>query len=155
MDLEAILALSEEDETFEAVDGYETNGYDDDYGPITIRNRSIDSLKDQISVAGDRNSQYILFETERYQDNIDLASKKISIHYELDTDDGCKGNSDATNVKASSEHLRFGWLIPPDATEQAGILKVMPFAYLSENENYPYVLKDLYIEYTIYPGLDI
>lgn len=154
-DLDAVLMSTDDDSSFVAVAGYETNEYKDDYGPVIIANRSIKNFNNQISVTGDRNSQYIQFQSERYQDGIDLATRKICIHYEYDGDDGYADNNSACNVEASENYIRFGWVIPPPATAVEGTIKVMPYAYLADGDELPYVLKELYTEYVIHPGLSL
>lgn len=154
-DLDAILMSDDDEDEFIAVDGYETNEYKDDYGPVIITNRSINNFNNQISVTGDRNSQYIQFQSERYQDNIDLASRKICIHYEYAGDEGYADNNPACNVEVSKSYIRFGWVIPPAAVAVEGTIRVMPYAYLASGDEIPYLLKELYTEYTIHPGLSL
>ncbi len=139
-------------EIFTPADGYERVVYDD-ANIINIVNKSIGDMERQISVEGEANSQYILFERERYADSIDLNDKLIQIHYERE--DGVGGNSVPVNVEISDEHIRFGWIIPPKAVAIDGILKVMPFVYGVSPTGDTYILKDLYIEYVVHEGLAV
>jgi len=148
-------------EVFTKVDGYATSSFIDDYGPVNIINRKIDDFNNQILVEGDISSQYILFETERYQDGIDLTTKKLRIHWERplgeDEEEGTivGDNNAALNVVASDTHIRFGWLIPGAAAVYDGVLKVMPYAYSTDGSSFNYILKELYCEFTIHVGLAI
>lgn len=139
-------------EIFTPADGYERVIYDD-ANIINIVNKSIGDMERQISVEGEANSQYILFERERYADSIDLNDKLIQVHYERE--DGVGGNSVPVNVEISDEHIRFGWIIPPKAVAIDGILKVMPFVYGVSPTGDTYILKDLYIEYVVHEGLAV
>ncbi len=139
-------------EIFTPADGYERVIYDD-ADIISIANKSIGDMERQISIEGEANSQYILFERERYADSIDLNDKLIQIHYERE--DGVGGNSAPVNVEISDEHIRFGWIIPPKAVAIDGILKVMPFVYGVSPTGDTYILKDLYIEYVVHEGLAV
>lgn len=56
-------------------------------------------------MSGETNSQYIMFETNRFEDNIDLIDKLIQIHYERE--DGVGDNCLAVDVTASDSHIRF------------------------------------------------
>ena len=56
-------------------------------------------------MSGEANSQYIMFETNRFEDNIDLIDKLIQIHYERE--DGVGDNCLAVDVTASDSHIRF------------------------------------------------
>jgi len=152
-------ASDSSDEVFNTVDGYSTVSYIDDYGPVNIVNRRISDFSEQILVEGDVSSQYILFETERYQDGIDLTTKKLRVHWERplgeDEEEGTiVGDNNAVyNVVASDEHIRFGWLIPGAAAIYDGLLKVMPYAYSTDGTGFDYVLKELYCEFEIHVGL--
>lgn len=140
------------DERFTPDSRYETYPYED-AATIYIENKKIGNMEGQISVSGERDSQYIVFEHERYMDGVDLNDKLIQIHYERP--DGKGDNSPVVNVEVSEDHIRFGWIIPAKATELDGKLKVMPFAYGEAPTGDSYVMKDLYLEYTIHDGNDI
>lgn len=146
-----------EDETFQNIDRYiEIPEYvDQDKIVVISKEKRIDNFSNQISVQGESDSQYILFEMERYYDGIDLSDKIIQVHYERP--DGKGDNSAVINVQMSDTKIRFGWLVPAYATEISGILKVMPYVFGSSNvsvENL-YILKEMYSEYRINPGLEI
>lgn len=118
---------------------------------VVISNKSIGDLSGQISVAGEDNSQYIMFECERYMDGIDLTTKLAQIHYERP--DGVSDNSPVANVEYSDLHIRFGWVVPAKAVAVSGRLKIMPFFFGTSPENRTYILKEQYAEYTVHNGL--
>lgn len=113
-------------ETYTPIPGYETAGYTDDQAVCITSDKKIGSMAGQISIQGEANSQYILYEMERYQDGVDLSDKLLQIHYERR--DGAGGNSTPVNVCMSDSRIRFGWIVPGSATVLDGVLKVMPFA---------------------------
>lgn len=139
------------EETFTPVEGYKRKDYSDSQ-VIVISNKLIGNMSEQITVQGESFSQYILFERERYFDGIDLKDKLLQIEYERA--DGVSGSEQAVNVEVSDQHIRFGWLIPEEATEVEGALRVMPYAY-GKIDGKNYILKDLYVNYRVNPGLDI
>ena len=139
-----------EEEQFTSVPGYQTSEYKDSQ-IIIISNKEIGNLDQQISVSGEANSQYIMFETNRFEDNIDLSDKLIQVHYERE--DGVGDNCPVVDVLASDLHIRFGWIIPPKAVEIDGVLKIMPFAYGTTTSGNTYILKEIYAEYKIQEGL--
>ena len=139
-----------EEEQFVSISGYQTSEYKDSQ-IIIISNKEIGNLDQQISVSGEANSQYIMFETNRFEDNIDLADKLIQVHYERE--DGVGDNCPVVDVSASDLHIRFGWVIPPKAVEIDGVLKIMPFAYGTTASGSTYILKEIYAEYKIQEGL--
>ena len=149
-DFDELLSSDAAEEIFSPADGYETADYKDK-NIISIVNKSISDMSEQISVAGETNSQYIFFQRDRYVDNIDLNDKLIQIHYERP--DGVNDNSAPVNVEISDKHIRFGWVVPAKATAIDGILKVMPYAYGVSPTGDTYILKDLYVEYRIHEGL--
>ena len=100
------------DNGFVAADGYLTVPYSDAQ-VISITNKTIGSLSEQISVEGESNSQYILFERDRFADGIDLVNKLIQVHYERE--DSVAYNCPVVNVDYSEDKVRFGWVIPDRA----------------------------------------
>jgi len=139
-----------EEEQFTSVPGYQTSEYKDSQ-IIIISNKEIGNLDQQISVSGESNSQYIMFEVNRFEDNIDLIDKLIQVHYERE--DGVGDNCPVVDVSASNLHMRFGWVIPPKAVEIDGILKIMPFIHGTTSSGNTYILKEIYAEYDVKEGL--
>lgn len=139
-----------EEEQFTSVPGYQTSEYKDSQ-IIIISNKEIGNLDQQISVSGESNSQYIMFEVNRFEDNIDLIDKLIQVHYERE--DGVGDNCPVVDVSASNLHMRFGWVIPPKAVEIDGILKIMPFIHGTTSSGNAYILKEIYAEYDVKEGL--
>lgn len=137
---------------FAPADGYMTVPYSDAQ-IIYINNKSIGDMSEQISVEGESNSQYILFERDRFADGIDLVNKLIQIHYERE--DGVTDNCPVVNVEYSEDRLRFGWVIPEKAVAIDGVLRVMPFVYGTDPNGDTYVMKDLYAEYDVNEGMAI
>ena len=140
------------DNGFVAADGYLTVPYSDAQ-VISITNKTIGSLSEQISVEGESNSQYILFERDRFADGIDLVNKLIQVHYERE--DSVADNCPVVNVEYSEDKLRFGWVIPEKAVAIDGVLRIMPFVYGTDPNGDTYVMKDLYVEYNVNEGMAI
>lgn len=106
-------------ETWEVVSGYRVVEYSDPmifkFDPDT---KAIEKITKQILVSGEKNSQYIRFETDRYFDGIDLTGKRIQIIYL-----GSSGLSDineVVNVECTDTSLRFGWVVPGNACFDPG-----------------------------------
>lgn len=137
---------------FVPADGYMTVPYSDAQ-IIYINNKSIGDMSEQISVEGESNSQYILFERDRFADGIDLVNKLIQIHYERE--DGVTDNCPVVNVEYSEDRLRFGWVIPEKAVAIDGVLRVMPFVYGTDPNGDTYIMKDLFAEYDVNEGMAI
>lgn len=153
MNLDDIFSLIQaREEQFTPVGGYDLAPYTDD-NVIYIDNKSIGDISGQIVISGEAESQYIVFECDRYEDGIDLTTKTLQIHYERP--DGQGDNSPAVNVAASDTLLRFGWIVPAAATAQDGPLKVMPFWRGTAPNGKNYILKSLYASLKINDGLAI
>ncbi len=140
-------------ETYAPVPGYETADYTDDQAVCITSDKKIGSMAGQISIQGEANSQYILYEMDRYHDGVDLSDKLLQVHYERR--DGTGGNSTPVNVCASDSRLRFGWIVPGSATTLDGTLKVMPFATGLSPMGDTYIIKTLYAEYKVHKGLAV
>ena len=140
-------------ETYTPIPGYETAAYTDDQAVCITSDKKIGSMAGQISIQGEANSQYILYEMNRYHDGVDLSDKLLQIHYERR--DGAGGNSTPVNVCMSDSRIRFGWVVPGSATVLDGVLKVMPFATGLSPMGDTYIIKTLYVEYRINAGLAV
>lgn len=77
----------------------------------------------QFNISQEEHAQYIPFEMPMRYDNFDLSKTAITIHYE--TSNNYHGESVPINVKYNynTERIRFGWLVPKEATQSAGRLK--------------------------------
>lgn len=140
-------------ETYTPIPGYETAGYSDDQAVCITSDKKIGSMAGQISIQGEANSQYIVYEVDRYHDGVDLSDKLLQIHYERR--DGAGGNSTPVNVCMSDSRIRFGWIVPGSATVLDGVLKVMPFATGLSPMGDTYIIKTMYVEYRINAGLAV
>lgn len=140
-------------ETYTPIPGYETAGYTDDQAVCITSDKKIGSMAGQVSIQGEANSQYILYEMDRYHDGVDLSDKLLQVHYERR--DGAGGNSTPVNVCMSDSRIRFGWVVPGSATVLDGVLKVMPFATGLSPMGDTYIIKTLYVEYRINAGLAV
>lgn len=141
-----------QEDVFAPVSGYRTYEYTDS-NIIYVDNKHIGDMEEQIAVQGESDSQYIIFERDRFFDGIDLTAKTLQIHYERE--DGQGDNNAPVNVQASSTRIRAGWVVPAHAMEIKGKLKVMPFATGTAPTGNQYVLKDLYSEWSVNPALSI
>jgi len=148
---ETVSALS--DDNYTADSNYETASDYNDPNIIIINNKTIANTSEQITVEGDQRSQYIVFETDRIRDGIDLKDKVIKIHWLRP--DGQGDNSSPVNVEYSADKIRFGWIVPPAATSIAGTLQFMPFASGTAPDGDTYLTQDLYSALTISETLSI
>lgn len=81
----------------------------------TVIDKSMSTITG-VTYSGEKNSQYIVFISDRYYDGIDLSEKLINICYTLN-DEAKSGGSDAPiNVYRNENQIKFGWLIPPSCT---------------------------------------
>lgn len=78
--------------------------------------------ENQINLTQEENSQYIPFEMFRYYDGIDLKNMVLYIFYV--NEEGDYGESKPINVRYSDTKIRFGFLVPKEATAIKGTLKL-------------------------------
>lgn len=116
-----------------------------------LRGRTIGDINSQISVQGESYSQYISFMMDRYYDGVDITTKSIWIHYELA--DGSGSESSPINVYYNDSNVRFGWIIPDQATQQAGDIKIGVWVTGTAPNTKNYLLKTETKIYTIKNGL--
>lgn len=126
--------------------------YSDSDVDIDLIRKSIGSLDDNVSTIGENNSQYISFIMDRYFDGVDLVDMLIQVQYELE--DGSGSVNGVVNVYKSEEHIRFGWPIPIEMTQNSKI-KIMVFCTGTLVDGKNYVLKTKPILYTVYDTLEI
>lgn len=150
--IDELLAMTDEEEAWEVIPRYEVNAmYADDDGPIEVNNKSIGDMSSQISIQGESMSQYVEFMMSRYYDNIDLSEKVLSIHYRLGER---VGDNAPVNVYKSQDRIKFGWLIPANATADEGKLAISIWARsLTDTEEY--IWKSRTTHYTIERGMTI
>ena len=80
--------------------------------------KTIEPLREQTLVTGEKNSQYIKFKTHRYFDGIDLVGKEIQIIF-LSAGDYSDINA-AVNAEYDDEWVQFGWIVPEGACTDVG-----------------------------------
>ena len=95
---------------------------------------------------GESNSQLLLFQMDKYYDNIDVTDKDIEIVY---TD--CKGNTyrdSAVNVSYNECYIRFNWLLSSKVTYYAGKGTASIHFIGQDDLGNPYVIKtaNFYVE---------
>ena len=135
-------------DTWTVVPGYRTVEYSD---PMIFNfakdTKAIDKITKQVLVSGEKNSQYIRFQAERYFDGIDLSGKRIQVVYL-----GSSGLSDineVVNVECTDTNLRFGWVVPANACPEPGTL-CFSIEFVSED----YVLKSKKYDAIVVEGLN-
>ena len=135
-------------DTWTVVPGYRTVEYSD---PMIFNfakdTKAIDKITKQVLVSGEKNSQYIRFQAERYFDGIDLSGKRIQVVYL-----GSSGLSDineVVNVECTDSNLRFGWVVPANACPEPGTL-CFSIEFVSED----YVLKSKKYDAIVVEGLN-
>lgn len=116
-----------------------------------IEGRTIGDINSQVSVQGESYSQYISFMMDRYYDGVDITTKSIWIHYELV--DGSGSESSPINVYYNDNSVRFGWIIPDQATQQAGDIKIGVWVTGTAPNTKNYLLKTETKIYAIKNGL--
>lgn len=90
---------------------------DDDY--INVYNRVIDMSKDTTTILKyDHNSEVYTFKLARFQDGIDLSTKRIFIKYKNAL--GEEYRALAVNVIVEDEDIIFSWRITSSVTKEAG-----------------------------------
>ncbi len=130
----------------------EKDVYSDMDYTVDLQNKTIQSLEDNVSTFGEQNSQYISFMLDRFYDGVDLKDMRFRVQYELDNGVGSVDN--LVNGCYNEEYLKFGWVIPIEATQLSGTIKVMLFCTGTLLEE-DYILKTKPIEYTIHNTLPI
>lgn len=135
-------------ETWEYVEGYNNdNDYtDNSVHQVDIENKTISIINKQTLLVGERNSQYLVFQIPRFYDGIDLSSKNIGILYSAPS--GFMDMNKPINVRRNDEFLNFGWLIPPEATDEQGVLSFCVEFY-SDNYSLKTKTDDLNVEDTM------
>lgn len=108
-------------DTWTLVSGYTASDYADDMvWEVDTGTKKLVQISGQALVAGEENSQYIVFKMDRYWDGIDISSKTIQIMYELNST--YFGTSSAVTAEITDDSLRFGWIVPAEACCVTGTL---------------------------------
>lgn len=95
--------------------------YEDDHISYIDDKKNVKIDENQINLTQENRSQYIPFEMFRYYDGIDLKNMQLSIYYL--NPDNAEGESEPINVRYSDTKIRFGFLLPAEATAVAGKLR--------------------------------
>jgi hypothetical protein len=114
---------------------------------VVSATKKIRPLSGQTLVAGEKNSQYVRFEMDRFWDGIDISAKNFSITYSLAGK--YYGTSEAVSAEVSTDKLRFGWIVPEEACCIAGTLM---FVLVIKSDGY--VLKTQIAETPVIKSLD-
>ena len=118
-DEEEIWTLSDKyDSTDNFADGQR---YEDENYSYVDDKKNVKVNENQVNLTQEEKSQYIPFEMNRYYDGIDLMNMKISIFFV--NANGDYGESTAINVRYSDTKIRFGFLVPLEATLISGKLR--------------------------------
>jgi len=114
--------------------------------PIVIRDRRLLNLSAVVLNAGDTNSRYLEFETNRYEDGIDISDSSkflITVYQKLVPSDTALSSSTseytAASVKRTSTKVRFGIAIKN--IENSGRLHLQPRVKAISSGGLTYVLK--------------
>ena len=109
--------------------------------------KTIEPLREQTIVTGEKNSQFIKFKTRRYFDGIDLVGKEIQVIF-LSAGDFSDINS-AVNAEYNDEWVQFGWIVPEGACTDVGKL-----CFSIEFVDDDYVMKSQKYEIDVKEGLN-
>lgn len=88
---------------------------------------------------GESNSQLLLFQMDKYYDNIDISQKSIEIVYR-DSMNNIYRDS-AVNISYNDNFVRFNWLISSKVTQHAGKVTASIHFIGEDEKGKPYVLK--------------
>ena len=135
-------------DTWTMLSGYTASDYVDTMVfEVVSATKKIRPLSGQTLVAGEKNSQYVRFEMDRFWDGIDISPKSFSITYSLAGK--YYGTSEAVSAEVSTDKLRFGWIVPEEACCIAGTLM---FVLVIKSDGY--VLKTQIAETPVVKSLD-
>lgn len=117
----SVMAASEDtitwtlDTNYKYTDNYEDGKrYEDsDYSYVDDK-KNVTINQNQTNLTQEDNSQYIPFEMFRFYDGIDLTNMTLSVYFLNMT--GAEGTSAPINVRYSDTKIRFGFLVPKEAT---------------------------------------
>lgn len=95
---------------------------DTNYSTVDSK-KNVSVSPEQVNLTQESESQYIPFEMFRYYDGVDLAGSSMKVTIYFVNKDGDFGESDVINFRYNNEKIRFGWVVPVEATLFAGKLK--------------------------------
>ena len=95
--------------------------YEDDNISYVDDKKNVKVNDYQVNLTQEEKSQYIPFEMNRYYDGIDLMNMTLWFYYV--NVDGDYGETKAINVRYSDTKIRFGFLVPLEATLIPGKLR--------------------------------
>lgn len=121
--------------------------YSDADVSIDMERRTIGDISENVSTVGENNAQYISFIMDRYIDSVDLKDMTIQIQAEASADVGII--TEPVNVYYNETHIRFGWSIPQDITQQAATIKIIVFCTGTLSDGNTYTIKTLPLSYEI------
>ena len=135
-------------DTWTMLSGYTSSDYVDTMVfEVVSATKKIRPLSGQTLVAGEKNSQYVRFEMDRFWDGIDISTKNFNITYSLAGK--YYGTSEAVSAEVNTDKLRFGWIVPEEACCIAGTLM---FVLVIKSDGY--VLKTQIAETPVVKSLD-
>lgn len=143
--------LYEQDEVRDVVGYPAYEKYKDDFPTISIINKAISSISSKI-LSGEKNSEYVTFQINRFYDGIDLSTKLINICYKIDNTD-IGGSDSPVNVQTDNTTIKFGWIIPEAITMRVCVAK---FGILIVGEEYDkdYVFKTDQAQFSVSKGFE-
>lgn len=107
---------------YDSTDKYSIGSrYEDNNYSIVDDKKNVAVSPYQVNLTQEENSQYIPFEMARYYDGIDLMNMTLSVYF-LNIENA-EGESPVINVRYNDAQIRFGWVVPKEATLVAGKLR--------------------------------
>jgi hypothetical protein len=136
-------------DNWQTIAGYDTNTYTDTMiFEMDGGTKQLQKILGQTLIAGEKNSQYIRFQTPRYWDGIDVSEKNISIVYGLAGT--YYGETPAISAERTDDALRFGWVVPEEACCISGTLL---FELIIKDSTY--VLKSQITEVSVLKSINL
>lgn len=141
-----------EPDTWEPIPGYELlKKYVDDFPSSTIVDKVISTVKG-LSLSGEKNSEYVTFQMNRYHDGIDLSDKLINICYNIVGEDVGDSNP-PVNVYKNNTMIRFGWILPETITMRVCTVSFIVLIVGKEYEK-DYIIQTRPTTYSVQKGFE-
>ena len=135
-------------ENWTPVPGFDVKPYSDEMiFDFDHKTKAISPIKNQVLVEGEKNSQYIRFQSDRFFDGIDLVGKEIQIIYMAPGE--IADINAAVNVECTEDKIRFGWIVPAGACSDVGTT-----GFSIEFVDDDYVLKSKMYEVKVVSGIN-
>lgn len=125
--------------------------YVDEFPSATIISKSISSING-LSLSGEKNSEYLTFQMNRYYDGIDFSDKLINICYKIDNEE-IGGSNAPINVYMNNQEIKFGWLLPESITMKECKVDFIILIVGKEYEK-DYILKTKSAKYSVLKGFE-